>query len=174
MASDPGCWARIGRRVVNLEHTFSVPIDLPGAFRFLEDIEKVSQCMPGATVNSIDQDGSFIGQIVVRLGPMEVSYRGRARWIELDQDRRVAVLEARGRELRGNGTANANVKVEFTPQDCGVTEVRVSTELRITGRPAQFGRGAMQDVGNRLLSQFADCLKAEISTNMGETKGESV
>lgn len=121
--------------------------------------------MPGATVQTVDDDGSFTGEVVVRLGPMMVTYRGRARWTEFDEERGVAVMEAKGREVRGNGTANAEVTVQFTSQGNGETDVRVSTSLQVTGPPAQFGRGAMQDVSNRILSEFVDCLKAEISAS---------
>lgn len=157
---------------MNLEHTFSVPIDPRAAFRFLEDIRKVAECMPGAAVDTIDDDGSFTGEVVVRVGPMEVAYRGRARWVEFDEERGIAVLEAKGREMRGNGTASANVTVRFRSSDDGATDVSVSTDLHITGRPAQFGRGTMHEVGNHVLSEFVECLRGEISANDSPSSGD--
>ncbi|MGH8913602.1 MAG: SRPBCC family protein [Acidimicrobiia bacterium] len=155
---------------MQLQHVFTVPVDRETTFAILSDILLVAGCMPGATVDKVEEDGSFSGQVEVRLGPMQVTYRGEARFVELDETRGSAVLEAKGRELRGSGTARARVSVQLEQRDSGETGVSVETDLHITGRPAQFGRGVIGDVSDRLLSQFAACLQDEISRSGDEVK----
>jgi carbon monoxide dehydrogenase subunit G len=143
---------------------FTVPVDGGATFAILRDIVRVARCMPGASVDRVKEDASFTGEVLVRLGPMQVAYRGEAHFVELDEARGLAVIEARGRELRGNGTAWATVSVLLEERSPGETEVTVDTDLHITGRPAQFGRGVIGDVSDRLLSEFVECLRAEISS----------
>lgn len=158
---------------MQLQHAFTVPVDRGSTFTILRDILRVARCMPGATVDRVEEDGSFTGEVEVRLGPMQVTYRGEARFIELDETRGAAVLEAKGRELRGNGTARATVTVQLEERDAHETGVLVDTDLHITGRPAQFGRGVIGDVSDRLLLQFAECLQAEISRVGGKDYEET-
>jgi carbon monoxide dehydrogenase subunit G len=152
---------------VQLQHVFTVPVDRQTTFAILSDILRVARCMPGATVDRVDDDGSFTGEVEVRLGPMQVTYRGKARFVELDEERGTAVLEAKGREVRGNGSARASVSVQLEQRGADETGVQVETDMHITGRPAQFGRGVIGDVSDRLLSQFAECLQEEISRGDG-------
>ena len=141
---------------MQLEHQFSVPVPVDRAWEVLLDVERVAPCMPGATVDAIDGD-SFTGQVKVKVGPITVSYAGKASFLEKDAARHRAVVSAKGRETRGSGTAAATVTASMTG-DGDSTRVSVVTDLAITGRPAQFGRGVMNDVGNKLLGQFAACL----------------
>ena len=141
---------------MQLEHQFSVPVPVDRAWEVLLDVERVAPCMPGATVESVDGD-SFTGQVKVKVGPITVSYAGKASFLEKDAAAHRAVVSAKGRETRGSGTAAATVTASMTA-DGDSTRVNVVTDLAITGRPAQFGRGVMNDVGNKLLGQFADCL----------------
>jgi carbon monoxide dehydrogenase subunit G len=117
--------------------------------------------MPGAALDTVDGD-EFTGSVKVRLGPIGLTYKGRARFIEKDEVAHRAVIDAQGKDARGNGTAAAKVTAALHPQDSG-TLVEVSTELAITGKPAQFGRGVMADVGNKLIGQFADCLAGKLA-----------
>jgi carbon monoxide dehydrogenase subunit G len=141
---------------MQLEHQFSVPVPVDRAWDVLLDVERVAPCMPGATVETVDGD-SFTGQVKVKVGPITVSYAGKASFLEKDAAAHRAVVSAKGRETRGSGTAAATVTASMTG-DGESTRVNVVTDLAITGRPAQFGRGVMNDVGNKLLGQFADCL----------------
>src|SRR5437879_11534788 len=112
--------------------------------------------MPGASLDSVDGD-NFTGTVKVKLGPISLTYKGKASFIEKDAAAHRAVIDARGRDARGNGTATAKVTATLT-EDGSSTKVDVTTDLDITGKPAQFGRGVMVDVGNTLIGQFADCL----------------
>jgi carbon monoxide dehydrogenase subunit G len=141
---------------MQLEHQFSVPVPVDRAWEVLLDVERVAPCMPGATVDAVDGD-SFTGQVKVKVGPITVSYAGKASFVEKDAATHRAVVSAKGRETRGSGTAAATVTASMTG-DGDSTRVSVVTDLAITGRPAQFGRGVMNDVGNKLLGQFAACL----------------
>jgi carbon monoxide dehydrogenase subunit G len=146
---------------VQLEHSFSVPVGIDEAWKILLDIERIGPCLPGAVIDSVDGD-EFTGTVKVKLGPINLSYKGKASFIEKDEAARRAVIDARGRDARGNGTAAAKVTATLSETD-GSTTVQVNTDLDITGKPAQFGRGVMVDVGNKLLGQFADALATTIT-----------
>ena len=146
---------------MQLEHAFSVPVDVDHAWAVLLDIERIAPCMPGAALDTVDGD-EFTGSVKVRLGPIGLTYKGRASFVEKDEVAHRAVIDAHGKDARGNGTAAAKVTAALHPQDSG-TRVEVSTELAITGKPAQFGRGVMADVGNKLIGQFADCLAGRLA-----------
>jgi uncharacterized protein len=146
---------------VQLEHSLTVPVGVDHAWAVLLDIERVAPCMPGAALDTVDGD-EFTGSVKVRLGPIGLTYKGRVRFIEKDEVAHRAVIDAQGKDARGNGTAAAKVTATLSPQDGG-TLVEVSTELAITGRPAQFGRGVIADVGNKLIGQFADCLAGKLA-----------
>lgn len=146
---------------MELTHSFTVPMGVDQAFHVLTDIERVAPCMPGATVDSVEGD-QFTGRVKVKVGPMQVTYRGKAQYKELDTEQHRAVIDARGQEMRGSGTANATVTATLTDKG-DETEVTVVTNLSVTGRPAQFGRGVMNEVGAKLLGQFAECLSEQLS-----------
>ena len=146
---------------MELQHSFSVPVDVDRAWAVLVDIEQVAPCMPGAALDTVDGD-EFTGSVKVRLGPIGITYKGKARFVEKDEAAHRAVIDAQGKDARGNGTASATVTATLHPQDDG-TRVEVNTDLAITGKPAQFGRGVMVDVGNKLIGQFADCLAGKLA-----------
>jgi carbon monoxide dehydrogenase subunit G len=145
---------------VQLEHSFTVPVGVDEAWQVLLDIERVAPCMPGATLESVDGD-DFTGTVKVRLGPIGLTYKGKASFVEKDEAAHRAVIDAQGKDARGNGTAAAKVTATLTA-DGPSTAVTVLTDLNITGKPAQFGRGVMVDVGNKLIGQFADCLQGKL------------
>jgi carbon monoxide dehydrogenase subunit G len=147
---------------VHLEHSFSVPVGIDEAWKVLLDIERIAPCMPGAALDSVDGD-EFTGTVKVKLGPINLTYKGHASFVEKDEAARRAVIDARGRDARGNGTAAAKVTATLAEAG-GTTNVQVSTELEITGKPAQFGRGVMEDVGNKLIGQFAKALAQTLQT----------
>jgi uncharacterized protein len=146
---------------VELQHEFTVPVPVARAWEVLLDVEKIAPCMPGAVVDSVDGD-SFTGQVKVKVGPITVAYAGKASFLQKDAAAHRAVVEAKGRETRGSGTAAATVTASMAEQGES-TRVTVVTDLAITGRPAQFGRGVMTDVGNKLIGQFADCMATTIA-----------
>jgi len=150
---------------VELQHSFSVPVEVDRAWAVLVDIEQVAPCMPGAALDTVDGD-EFTGSVKVRLGPIGITYKGKARFVEKDEVAHRAVIDAQGKDARGNGTASATVTATLHPQDDG-TRVEVNTDLAITGKPAQFGRGVMVDVGNKLIGQFADCLAGKLAKPAG-------
>ena len=148
---------------MELEHSFTVPLPEERAWEVLLDVERVAPCMPGATLDSVDGD-EIKGRIKVKVGPIAMTYAGTARFTERDPSAHVITLEASGRETRGAGTASATVRSMLEGQD-GETHVIVHTSLNVTGRPAQFGRGVMAEVGGKLIgifaSNLADMLAAE-------------
>jgi len=147
---------------VQLENSFTVPVPIDEAWRVLMDIERIAPCMPGAVLDSVTGD-DFTGRVKVKLGPINLTYQGKASFIERDEVAHKAVIDARGKDQRGNGTAAAIVTATLASEG-SVTRVDVLTDLNITGRPAQFGRGVMTDVGNKLLGQFADKLGAQLAS----------
>jgi carbon monoxide dehydrogenase subunit G len=145
---------------VQLENQFTVPVPIDEAWRVLLDIEQVAPCMPGAALDSVEGD-HFTGRVKVKLGPINLTYQGKASFVEKDEATHTAVIDAKGKDQRGNGTAAAVVTAKLAAEG-DITRVDVLTDLNITGRPAQFGRGVMTDVGNKLLGQFADKLAAQL------------
>src|SRR4051812_26264350 len=117
--------------------------------------------MPGAALDSVDGD-DFTGRVKVKLGPINLTYAGKASFVEKDEAAHRAVIDAKGKDQRGNGTAAAVITATLNAEGSS-TRVNVLTDLNITGRPAQFGRGVMTDVGNKLLGQFADKLAAQLA-----------
>jgi carbon monoxide dehydrogenase subunit G len=141
---------------MDLTHRFSVPAGVAEAWDAFNDLEGLAPCFPGATITSVEGD-EFSGSVKIKLGPISLMYNGSGRYVERnDADRRV-VIEARGKDKRGNGTAAATVTASFAESD-GQTDVEVLTDLVITGKPAQFGRGVISDVSDKLLDQFVSCV----------------
>lgn len=148
---------------MRLDHEFQVPVSAAQAWPILLDIDRIAPCMPGATITKVDGD-DFEGTVKVKVGPITVTYGGTASFLEKDESQRVAVIEARGKETRGSGTATARVTAQLFDEGA-TSRVAVTTDLAITGKPAQFGRGVMVDVGNKLLNRFADCLAKELGSD---------
>ncbi|MBC7310294.1 MAG: SRPBCC family protein [Tetrasphaera sp.] len=146
---------------MELTHDFIVPADVESTWATFMDLEKVGGCFPGATVTDVSGD-SFSGTVKVKLGPIALQYAGSGSFIERDDAAKRAVIEAKGKDKRGNGTAGATVTMQLAPSAEG-TRVDVATELQITGKPAQFGRGVMQDVSDKLLQQFIGCIEGQFA-----------
>ena len=141
---------------MELEHSFTVPVPEDRAWEVLMDVERVAPCMPGASLDSVDGD-DIKGRIKVKVGPIAMTYAGTARFTERDPQAHVITLEASGKETRGAGTASATVRSTLQGQGAE-THVIVHTTLNVTGRPAQFGRGVMAEVGGKLIGIFASNL----------------
>lgn len=162
---------------MELSHSFSVPVPVEVAWDVFNDLERVAPCFPGAALTSYDGE-TFGGLVKIKLGPISMQYTGTGTFVERDVAARRAVIEAKGKDKRGNGTAAARVTARLVATGHDSTEVKVDTTLTITGKPAQFGRGVMQDVSDKLLGQFADCLETTLGTTAGNSapdpfRGES-
>ncbi len=152
---------------MELEHSFIIPVPPEQAWPVLLDVERIAPCMPGATVDSVDGD-VIKGRIKVKVGPVSLTYRGTAKFTERDPDAKVIVLEASGKETRGAGTASATVRATLEPESGGeATKASMHTTMNVTGRPAQFGRGVMVEVGSKLVEQFAQNLRQLIADEAG-------
>ena len=151
---------------MELTHRFTVPTSVEEAWAHFNDIASVAECFPGAQVTSFDGD-SFQGSVKVKLGPIALLYTGAGTFVEKDEAQHRFVVDAKGKDKRGNGTAGAMVTLTMVPDDSvagPATAVEVLTDLAITGKPAQFGRGVMQDVSDKLLGQFVECLESRLRT----------
>ncbi|WP_433267806.1 SRPBCC family protein [Actinosynnema sp. CS-041913] len=152
---------------MRLEHRFTVPAPVPDVWAALLDPARVAPCMPGATLTGVD-GRTFAGTVKVRLGPVTLLYKGTGEFTSVSEDVHAAVLKASGKDTRGNGTASATVSVTLAGEDGG-TAVSVVTDLAVTGRPAQLGRGLISEVSGKIAGEFADCLAASLGT--GEAEG---
>jgi carbon monoxide dehydrogenase subunit G len=148
---------------MKLRNEFSIGAPVDETWDMLLDIQRVAQCLPGATIEPADGDGVYRGQMKVRLGPMTVHYQGTAKLGEVDEDDHVATIDVKGKEARGQGTASATITNSVSPEG-DRTKVVVETDLNVTGRPAQFGRGIMEDVAAKMLADFAKRLENELQT----------
>ena len=145
---------------MELTNEFVVPVAADEAWKLLTDVELIAPCMPGAELQEIDGE-EYRGIVKVKVGPITAQYKGKATFVEKDDAARKAVLRAEGRDTRGQGNANATITATLEPEGDG-TRVKVVTDLSITGRAAQFGRGVMADVSTKLLGQFVDCLEKNV------------
>ncbi len=147
---------------MELQHRFTVPASVDTTWTMFNDLEAIAPCFPGAALTSAEGD-DFAGTVKVKLGPVALQYSGTGTFVERDEASHTARFEAKGKDKRGNGTAAAKVKAVLVPDGSGTT-VEVSTDLSVTGKPAQFGRGLMQDVSDKLLAKFVDCLTDKLTS----------
>ncbi|TDC46161.1 carbon monoxide dehydrogenase, partial [Actinomadura sp. KC345] len=145
---------------MRLENTFHVSLPVEEAWTLLTDLPRIAPCLPGAHLDEV-VDGEHRGGLSTKIGPITARYRGTARFVERDDVDHRGVIEARGREERGSGTAAATVTAELRPEDGG-TRVDVTTDLAVSGRAAQFGRSLLAEVGTMLIGQFTTRLEAMI------------
>jgi carbon monoxide dehydrogenase subunit G len=145
---------------MKLEHDFRVGVPVAEAWTTLLDIERIAPCMPGAQLQEVDGD-EYRGVVKVKVGPITAQYKGVARLTEADEGAGRLRISAEGRDTRGQGNASATISAHLTADGDG-TRVAVETDLNVTGKVAQFGRGVMADVSSKLLGQFVDCLSTNI------------
>lgn len=144
------------------EFTVARPVD--ETWKVLTDLERIAPCMPGAELTEIEGD-VYRGVVKVKLGAISTNFKGQASFVERDDVHHSATLKAEGRDTGGKGNANATINAVLTPVTDSSTTCRVETELHISGKVAQFGRGIMADVSKKLIGQFADNLNAMISAS---------
>jgi len=141
---------------VELINEFEVDAPLDVVWSVLTDVERIAPCLPGAQLQEVEGD-EYRGVVKVKVGPITAQYKGAASFVEKDDAGYRAVLRAEGRDTRGTGNAAADITAEMAPTATG-TLVTVTTDLKVTGKVAQFGRGVMADVSKKLMGQFADNL----------------
>ena len=145
---------------MELNNEFRVAVPAAKTWEVLTDVERVAPCLPGATLLSVDGD-EFTGAVKVKVGPITVSYNGDAAFLEKDASAQRVVLKANGKETRGNGNAAAVVTAQLKDEG-DATSVAITTDLTISGKAAQFGRGVLADVAGNLITQFAKALEADM------------
>ncbi|MBA2343955.1 MAG: SRPBCC family protein [Rubrobacter sp.] len=150
---------------MKMENEFTVEAPVEQAWEALLDLERITPCLPGAALREESGD-EYKGTMTIRLGPVTQKYNGAVSFEETDEEARRVVLKADGKDARGQGTASATITSTLSEEDGG-TKVHVETDMHLTGRAAQFGRGVQQEVATKLINQFADCLEKEI---MGENE----
>ncbi|SHE70945.1 hypothetical protein SAMN02745225_01389 [Ferrithrix thermotolerans DSM 19514] len=143
---------------INNEFTVSVPLEQ--AWRTLTDLEKIAPCMPGAKLEEVSGE-DYVGSVKIKVGPITSTYRGKLRFAEKDDTAHRAVLRAEGRDTKGQGNATADITAELTEVD-GKTVCKIHLNLTISGRVAQFGRGVLADVSQKLVEQFVENLEEEV------------
>jgi len=150
---------------MELSNAFDVAAPIDRAWRVLTDLERIAPCLPGAQLQEVEGD-EYRGVIKVKVGPVTAQYKGKATFVERDEATGRAVLAADGRDTRGQGNASATITAQLTPSDAG-THVVVDTDLKVTGKVAQFGRGVMADVSAKLMAQFVENLETTVLADEG-------
>jgi carbon monoxide dehydrogenase subunit G len=146
---------------MELENSFVVPADIDTAWKTLLDVEAIAPCMPGAKLTSFDGD-NFTADVKVKLGPVTMNFAGAGSFIEKDEANHKAVIDATGKETKGAGTAGAVITAVLVSEGPSSTRANIITDLTVTGKAAQFGKGVMADVSKRLIDQFAGNLEQVI------------
>jgi uncharacterized protein len=147
---------------MQLENKFTIAVPIEKAWEALNSPETVAPCFPGATLQTNEGD-SFTGTVKVKLGPISLTYKGKGTYVSRDDAAHKVVIEASGRDSRGNGTASATVTGTMVADGPDKTAVTMVTDMTVTGRPAQFGRGVMSDVADKIIGQFAACVADKLA-----------
>ena len=148
---------------MEITNSFEAPVAVDSMWRLLTDVEKVASCMPGAELTEMSDDGTFRGKVKVKVGPISLSFAGEANFEELDESAKRMRMKAKGKELRGRGAAEAMVTSVLTSSGASSTEVVITTDLKLSGAVAQYGRNMVSDVSTHLVGQFADCLQKQLA-----------
>ena len=147
-----------------IENEFTVQAPADEVYQLMLDVERVTPCIPGAEVLGSREDGGFDAKVSMKMGPMSMGYKGSVAVAEQDDEARRAVLSAKGAEQRGQGNAQAKMTMEITDLGAEGSRVKVSSDIMVTGRVAQMGRGIMQDVATRMIGEMAKALEATLKT----------
>lgn len=159
---------------MQLSNKFEIPVSADQAWPVLLDIERIAPCLPGAVIEAVE-GSDYIGRVHIKAGPVSVSYAGRLRLTDIDNDARSVVLDAEGREQKGSGTVKAKIQARLTPVGADASEVEIQTDLAITGKPAQMGRGLIADVSGKIIDIFARNLAGQLAggDSAGTRDGDS-
>ena len=153
---------------MDLNHQFEVPVPVEEAWKILTDVERIAPCLPGAELQEVEGD-TYRGVVKVKVGPIQAQFKGQASFIERDDAGHKAVLKGEGRDTGGKGNAAAVITAQLSALSPTNTECKVHTDLSITGKVAQFGRGAMADISEKILAQFVVNLNELIATQPAST-----
>lgn len=157
---------------MDLVHEFTVPVPVDDAWRILTDVERIAPCLPGAQLQEIEGE-TYRGIVKVKVGPIQAQFKGQASFVEQDHVAHRVVLKGEGRDTTGKGNASALITAELTSLTASSTSVKVLTDLSITGKVAQFGRGAMADISDKLLAQFVENLNTLIGEQQASPTPEA-
>ncbi|MDP5109655.1 MAG: SRPBCC family protein [Ilumatobacteraceae bacterium] len=147
---------------MELNHHFTVNVPVAEAWKILTNVELIAPCLPGAQLQEVEGD-TYRGVVKVKVGPIQAQFKGQASFLERNDVDHKAVLKGEGRDTGGKGNASALITAQLTSISATSTKVEVNTDLAITGKVAQFGRGAMADISDKLLAQFSENLNTLIS-----------
>lgn len=147
---------------MKISNDFRVGVPIEEAWHLLTDIPGIAPCLPGARLTGQDGD-TYEGKMKIKVGPVTAEYSGSATILEMDEANRRVLLSAKGRDSRGSGNATAEITALMTPDGSG-TKVAIDTDLKVSGKVAQFGRGVMGDISKKLLGQFAECIEHKLAT----------
>ena len=150
--------------LMDLHHEFTVNVPVDEAWRVLTDLERIAPCLPGAQLTEVEGE-TYRGQVKVKVGPILAQFKGQASFVSRDDAAHTATLKGEGRDTTGKGNASAMITAELTAVDSNSTRCVVNTDLSISGKVAQFGRGALADVSDKLLAQFVDNLNQLIASS---------
>jgi carbon monoxide dehydrogenase subunit G len=154
---------------MELSNEFRVGVSVPEAWKVLTDLERIAPMLPGAQLQEVEGD-EYRGVVKVKVGPISAHYKGTATFVEQDENAGRVVLKATGRDTRGQGNASATITASMVPDGDG-TKVSVLTDLTVTGKVAQFGRGVLADVSAKLIGQFVDTLEADLAGSGASAAG---
>ena len=158
---------------MELNHQFTVDVPVDDAWKILTNVELIAPCLPGAQLQEVEGD-TYRGIVKVKVGPIQAQFKGQASFLERNDIAHKAVLKGEGRDIGGKGNASALITAQLTSLTPTSTQVEVNTDLAVTGKVAQFGRGAMADVSDKLLAQFSQNLNTLISTTPDLTAAAAV
>jgi len=156
---------------MELSNEFRVGVSVPEAWKVLTDVERIAPMLPGAQLQEVEGD-EYRGVVKVKVGPISAQYKGAATFLEQDEGNGRVVLKATGRDTRGQGNASATITATMVPDGDG-TKVSVLTDLTVTGKVAQFGRGVLADVSGKLIGQFVDTLEADLADSGAAARNEA-
>ena len=157
-----------------IENDFAVAASPEDTYALMTDVERVAPCIPGATITGRRDDGAYDALVGLKMGPMSLTYKGEVRIVEQDDSSRTAKLLAKATEAKGQGTAQAELTMRVEPADGGGSHVAVSSDILVTGRVAQMGRGIMVDVASRMIGEMAKAMEATlVATAEAKERGEA-
>ncbi|MFY9480856.1 MAG: SRPBCC family protein [Ilumatobacteraceae bacterium] len=154
---------------MDLNHEFAVNVPIDQAWQILTDLERIAPCLPGAQLTEIEGD-TYRGQVKIKVGPILAQFKGQASFVSRDDNAHKATLKGEGRDTTGKGNASAMITAELTSITPTSTKCTVHTDLSISGKVAQFGRGALADVSDKLLAQFSENLNQLIAASPAITQ----
>ncbi len=157
-----------------IENEFTVAASPEDTFALMTDVERVGPCIPGATITGKREDGGYDALVGLKMGPMSLTYKGQVSILEQDDAAKTAVMRAKATEAKGQGTAQATLTMAIEPAADGGSTVKVSSDIMVTGRVAQMGRGIMADVAGKMIGEMAKAMEATlVASAEAKERGEA-